>query len=77
MRIFADAEGVTDIAVTSNENAISTLGQLREGTFTLPARSAGFKETVTQDYVQLEIGAVETKVAVTAVGRAIETETAR
>ncbi|MCW5978722.1 MAG: carboxypeptidase regulatory-like domain-containing protein [Bryobacteraceae bacterium] len=72
----------------SNDAGIYTLAQLREGEYAVTARGAGFKEHVTQnivlvarDYrrvdITLEVGAVETRVEVTAAASLIETETAR
>jgi hypothetical protein len=65
-----------------------TLGQLQEGTYTFRVQAPGFKEFVAQQLelvamdvrrldVQLQVGAVETSVEVTAGGTLIETETAR
>src|SRR5215472_10119378 len=59
----------------SNEVGIYTIGQLREGVYNLRATTPGFKEAVIQNIqlvaldmrrldVQLEIGAVETRVEV-------------
>jgi hypothetical protein len=75
-------------SAVSNEAGIYTLGQLRDGAYVIRAKSGGFKESVIQDVqlpplavrrldIRLEIGAVETRVEVSAVGGAIETETAR
>ncbi len=72
----------------SNESGIYTVGQLREGTYSLRVRAAGFKEAAIQELqlvsldvrrldLRLEIGTVETKVEVSAAAGAIETETAR
>jgi hypothetical protein len=72
----------------TNDVGIYTLGQLREGTYSVHAKSAGFKEFVVQnvqliarDYrrldISMEVGAVETAVEVTAGATLIETETAR
>ena len=72
----------------TNEVGIYTIGQLREGTYSVHAKSAGFKEFVVQnvqliarDYrrldISMEVGAVETAVEVTAGATLIETETAR
>src|SRR5438094_720967 len=70
----------------SNEAGIYTIGQLREGVYNLRAATPGFKEAVIQNIqlvsldvrrldVRLEIGAVETKVEVSADATVIETET--
>ncbi len=72
----------------SNEAGIYTVPQLKEGTYTLKAQAAGFKEFLAQDIglvardvrrvdVTLEVGAVETAIEVTAGNTLIETETAR
>jgi hypothetical protein len=72
----------------TNDVGIYTLAQLREGTYSVHAKSAGFKEFVAQnvqlvarDYrrldISMEVGAVETAVEVTAGATLIETETAR
>src|SRR5262249_57348453 len=61
----------------SNDAGIYTLGQLREGQYSVRAKAAGFKEFVatdveliSRDYrrldISLEVGAVETAVEVTA-----------
>src|SRR5947209_7429036 len=74
--------------VTSNEAGVYTLSQLREGAYVLKVRAAGFKEFVVENLqlvaldvrridARLEIGAVDTKVAVTAGATLIETETPR
>ncbi|MGH9751248.1 MAG: carboxypeptidase regulatory-like domain-containing protein, partial [Blastocatellia bacterium] len=71
-----------------NSEGIYTLSQLKEGQYTLTARSAGFKEflvrdikLVARDYrrvdITLEIGQVEAKVEVSAGATLIETETPR
>ncbi len=80
----------TGIETTAEANAegIYTLSQLKEGRYTLSARSAGFKEFVVRDIqlvardyrrvdVTLEIGQVEAKVEVVAGATLIETETPR
>jgi len=80
----------TGIETTAQPNAegIYTLSQLREGQYTLSARSDGFKEfvvreirLVARDYrrvdITLEIGQVEAKVEVSAGATLIETDTAR
>lgn len=75
-------------SAVASESGIYTLGQLRDGVYTVRAKSGGFKESVVQEVqlpplavrrldIRLEIGAVETKVEVSALGGAIETETAR
>jgi hypothetical protein len=72
----------------SNDAGIYTLGQLREGQYSVRAKAAGFKEfvatnveLVSRDYrrldISLEVGGVETAVEVTAGATLIETETAR
>src|SRR5262245_26390412 len=79
--------GIETTAETNSEG-IYTLSQLREGTYTLSARGAGFKEFVVRDIqlvardyrrvdVTLEVGQVEAKVEVSAGATLIETETAR
>jgi len=78
----------TQTTTQSNEAGIYTLSQLREGQYSVHAKSAGFKEYVAQnveliarDYrrldISMEVGAVETAVEVTAGATLIETETAR
>ncbi len=75
-------------ATRSNEVGIYTLAQLREGQYTLRAKAGGFEEYVVEDIqlaardvrrinLQLQIGAVATKMEVTAGAALIETETAR
>jgi hypothetical protein len=72
----------------SNAAGAYTLGQLREGVYTLTVQSQGFKQFVASDLrlismdvrrldVQLEVGAVDTRIEVTAGATLIETETAR
>lgn len=72
----------------SNEAGAYTVAQLREGQYTLRVSAPGFKEFIAQDLqlvsldvrridVTLEVGAVETKIEVTAGATLIETETAR
>jgi hypothetical protein len=72
----------------ANEEGIYTLSQLREGQYTLSARSPGFKEfvvrgiqLVARDHrrvdITLDVGQVEVKVEVTAGATVIETETPR
>ena len=72
----------------SNSAGTYTLAQLLEGEYTVRVRSAGFREFVAQQLVlvsmdvrrldvQLQVGAVETSVEVTAGASLIETETAR
>jgi hypothetical protein len=72
----------------SNEIGIYTLAQLREGVYTLRVTTPGFQEFVATDVrlvalevrrldVQLEVGAVDTRIEVTAGAALIETETAR
>lgn len=80
----------TGIETTTQSNAagIYTLAQLREGSYRVTARGAGFKEFVAQDIIleardyrrldiTLEVGTVETRIEVTAGATLIETETAR
>jgi hypothetical protein len=73
---------------TSNESGNYTISQLREGLYTLRVQSPGFKESRIQNIalvsldvrrvnITLEIGAVDTKVEVSAAPSLIETETAR
>jgi hypothetical protein len=75
-------------SATTNEQGIYTIAQLREGTYTVRARSAGFKEFVAQGVflvsrdlrrldISLEVGTVETAIEVAAGATLIETETAR
>src|SRR6185295_8899884 len=72
----------------SNEAGVYTLAQLKEGTYTVRAQSSGFKEFVAEnmvlqarDYrrldIVLEVGAVESRIEVSAGATLIETETAR
>src|SRR5574340_32697 len=72
----------------SNAAGNFTLAQLREGDYTLRVQAAGFKEFAVQNITlvsldvrridaQLEVGAVETVVEVSAGATLIETETAR
>ncbi len=72
----------------SNEVGVYTLSQLREGVYTLRITAPGFKEFQARDLqlvamdvrrldVQLEVGAVDTRIEVTAGAAMIETETAR
>ncbi len=80
----------TGVITTAEPNAegIYTLSQLRDGQYTVSARSDGFKEfvvsgilLVARDYrrvdITLEVGQVEAKVEVSAGATLIETETAR
>ncbi len=71
-----------------NSEGIYTLSQLKEGQYTLTARSDGFKEFVVRDIqlvardyrrvdITLEVGQVEAKVEVSSGNTVIETETAR
>ena len=73
---------------TSNESGNYTIPQLREGRYTLRIQSPGFKESRIQNIglvsldvrrvnITLEIGAVDTRVEVSAAAALIETETAR
>src|SRR6476469_4145266 len=72
----------------SNDAGVYTISQLKEGTYTLRADAAGFKEFVAQNVtlvardvrrvdVELQVGAVGSTVEVTAGATLIETETAR
>ena len=72
--------------VSSNGAGVYTLGQLREGVYVLRVKAPGFKEFIVENLqlvaldvrridARLEIGAVDTKVAVTAGATLIETET--
>lgn len=72
----------------TNDAGIYTLAQLKEGQYSVHTKAAGFKEFIAQnveliarDYrrldIQMEVGAVETSVEVTAGATLIETETAR
>ena len=65
-----------------------TIGQLKEGAYSLTAQAAGFKEFVAQNIVlvardvrrvdvMLEVGAVDTRIEVSGGATLIETETAR
>lgn len=74
--------------VTSNEAGNFNIAQLLQGTYTVRAQAAGFKEFVMQNVVlasrdirrvdvALEVGAVETVVEVSGGATLIETETAR
>lgn len=71
----------------SNENGVYVVGQLTDGSYTVHVRAAGLKEFVARDLqlgsrdlrrldVRLELGAVETSIAVQAGATLIETETA-
>ena len=94
----AIVQGVAVVAINSETNirteaksnsaGVYTLSQLKEGNYTVRARSAGFKEFVAQNVilvarddrrvdVQLAVGDVGTTVEVTAGATLIETETAR
>ncbi|MBL8229903.1 MAG: carboxypeptidase regulatory-like domain-containing protein [Bryobacterales bacterium] len=75
-------------AAQSNELGVYTLAQLKEGTYTLRAKGAGFREFIAQDIVlvardyrrldiELSVGTVETSVEVQAGATLIETESAR
>src|SRR6266550_3064561 len=72
----------------SNEAGYYTLAQLREGEYELSAKFPGFKEYVATGIglaardvrrldVKLEVGALETKMEVSAAAALIETESAR
>jgi hypothetical protein len=72
----------------SNDAGVYTLPQLKEGSYTLRAKGAGFRDYVAQDIVlvardyrrvdiRLEVGTVETSVEVRAGATLIETESAR
>ncbi|MGH9660534.1 MAG: carboxypeptidase-like regulatory domain-containing protein, partial [Bryobacteraceae bacterium] len=80
----------TNIATSteSNEAGHFTLAQLKEGAYALRATAPGFKEFVAQNVVlaardhrrvdvKLEVGAVDTRIEVSAGATLIETETAR
>src|SRR3954454_11144680 len=80
----------TNIQTTtvSNETGSYTIAQLREGTYSVAAQAAGFKESVAQNIVlaardlrrvdmSLEVGNMNTRVEVNAEATLIETETAR
>lgn len=99
--VDATGSAVPDVSITvthtetgvkttgnSNEDGVYTIGQLREGAYTLRATKSGFKTFVVQeivlvgrDYrrvdVQLQVGAVETAIEVKGGVTLIETETAR
>ena len=73
---------------SSNDGGVFNVVQLREGSYTLRASKAGFKEFVVQDInlvgrdvrrvdIQLQVGSVETAVEVRGGATLIETETAR
>ncbi|MBI2684849.1 MAG: carboxypeptidase regulatory-like domain-containing protein [Acidobacteria bacterium] len=73
---------------TSNDSGNYTISQLREGIYILRVQAPGFKESRVQNIslvsldvrrvnITLEIGAVDTKVEVSATASLIETETAR
>ena len=75
-------------SATTNEEGIYTIAQLREGAYTVRARSSGFKEFVAQGVflvsrdlrrldISLEVGTVETAIEVSAGATLIETETTR
>lgn len=72
----------------SNAAGAYTLAQLREGAYTVTVQAPGFKQFVASNVqlvsmdvrridIQLEVGAVDTRVEVTAGATLIETETAR
>lgn len=74
--------------VLSNEAGVYTIPQLKEGTYSVRAEAAGFKEFLAQDVVlvardqrrvdiQLQVGSVGTTVEVSGGATLIETETAR
>ncbi len=74
--------------VLSNEAGVYTVPQLKEGTYTVRAEAAGFKDFVAQDVtlmsrdvrrldIQLQVGAIGTTVEVSGGATLIETETAR
>src|SRR4029453_7292678 len=76
------------VANQSNEAGLYTLTQLKEGEYILRAQLPGFKEFVAKDIVltprdmrrmdiQLQVGAVDTSIEVSAGATLIETETAR
>ncbi|HUQ90392.1 MAG TPA: TonB-dependent receptor [Bryobacteraceae bacterium] len=72
----------------ANGSGVYTLAQLREGTYKVRARAAGFQEYLAQDVklvsrdlrridIQLRVGSVETVIEVQGGATLIETETAR
>ncbi|MBM3735227.1 MAG: carboxypeptidase regulatory-like domain-containing protein, partial [Acidobacteria bacterium] len=80
----------TNTATTtqSNDAGVYTLAQLKEGEYTVRARTTGFKEFVVQNFVlvardyrrldpRLEVGTVETAIEVSGGATLIETESAR
>ena len=78
----------TQTTTKSNDAGVYTLAQLKEGEYTVRARSAGFKEFVAQnivlvarDYrrldISLAVGTVETSIEVSGGATLIETESAR
>ncbi|HYI97209.1 MAG TPA: carboxypeptidase-like regulatory domain-containing protein, partial [Bryobacteraceae bacterium] len=86
--IAVHAESNYKYTAQSNAAGAYTLGQLREGVYTLTVQAPGFKQFVASDVrlvsmdvrrldVQLEVGAVDSRVEVTAGATLIETETAR
>jgi Carboxypeptidase regulatory-like domain/TonB dependent receptor-like, beta-barrel len=83
-----NVETGVETSTEPNAEGIYTLSQLKEGQYTLSARSDGFKEFVVRDIqlvardyrrvdITLEIGQVEAKVEVAAGATLIETETQR
>ncbi len=73
---------------TSNEAGYYTVSQLREGAYTVSAKAPGFQEFIARNLqlvardqrrldIQLQVGAVEVTVEVTAGATLIEAETAR
>src|SRR6266496_6500800 len=72
----------------SNETGNYTIAQLQDGTYSVPAQAAGFKELIVDRVVlgardvrrvdvKLEIGTVDTRIEVHGGATLIETETAR
>ena len=81
------ATGIATVA-KSNEAGVYTIAQLKEGTYTVRAETAGFKSFIVENVglvardvrrldVKLEVGDVATQVEVTGGATLIETETAR
>jgi hypothetical protein len=82
------AESNYKYEAVANATGVYTIAQLREGTYTVRAKSQGFQDYVAQDVrlvardlrridIQLRVGSVETVVEVTGGATLIETETAR
>jgi hypothetical protein len=86
--VAKNVETGVETSAEPNSEGIYTISQLREGQYTLTARSSGFKEYIVREIVlvardirrvdiMLEVGQVEAKIEVTAGATLIETETAR